>query len=243
MQQEKIIEEILVIIEPFLSKNKQKINVPYELAFHHLLERVGWNIKSLSLLIRKDIIKHDHVIGLILRNMISDFLISGFIILTSKSKNEVIDKLYSLYNADIKKVGSFLKMIMKAGLFSEEEFKKYENNYKEIRDYCDKNKPEKIPTISGIIELILKSELKDHWFKEIKNSYDTWVFYSKYEHFGWFSYETTRNIDKTKTINTINSVLRMTTTLIGSCLEILGEKKAMKESIKLMEKCYRAEKL
>lgn len=242
MKQEKIIKEILVIIEPVLSKNRKKLDAPYELAFYHLLERVGWNIESLSVLIRKDIIKHDHVIGLILRNMISDFIITGFIIF-SELKDEVIDKLYSIFCSDIKNVDSFLKMFMEAGLFEEEEFKKHKNSDKEIREYCDRNKPDKIPTIRRIIELVLKSELKDHWFKELLNSYETWVLYSKYEHFGWYSYKTTRNIDETKTINTINSVLRMTTILIGSCFEMLGEKKALKESIKLMEKCYLAEKL
>lgn len=242
-----IIAEILKIINPILIKYlDQKINFPVEFTFYHVLERIKFNLESLQILVKDNITKHDHAIGLISRNLLSDFITTGFIIKLSTSEDDYYSNLYSLYDSDLKKADSFLNMYKDAGCVDDDEWKNYnekysdENNiYKLIRDYCKDLDIKSFPTTRKIIERFLKSEMNDPWAVQIKKSYDTWGFFSKYEHIGWYSYDLSRNADKSIVIERLNSVLCNTSILVGSCLDTLKEEQAMNDSVDLMKKICR----
>ncbi|MBC8046958.1 MAG: hypothetical protein H7Y00_09205 [Fimbriimonadaceae bacterium] len=241
-----IIQEIKILIEPIvIKKEAQNINFPVEFTFFHVLERAYVNMISLRLLVGDSLINHDHAIGLICRNLLTDFITTGHIIRNVNSNEESYQNLYSLHYSDIKKIDSLIKMYKKYKVINEIEFSKIKekidnesNIYKIVKDYAIEYKLKTFPGTREIIEKFLSTNLSDIWVQEIKNSYDTWLFYSKYEHLGWFSYELTRDIGSAAIKKRIMMVLRCTTIMIGSCLEILNEKEMMKRSIVIYEKLY-----
>lgn len=204
MKPNEIIEKILRITNPILSKNiDESNNFPVGFTFYHVLERVNFNLESIRVLVEDGITKHEHAIGLLSRNLLSDFITTGYIIRLSKSDDEFYMRLYSLYDSDLKKAKSFLNLYLDAGFIDNEEVEKYnekfndENNvFKKIRDYClEFDIKKRFPPTNEIIEEFFKSGLNDLWAEQIKRSYDTWAFLSKYEHLGWHSYDFTRTVD------------------------------------------------
>ena len=244
MKPDLIITKILHIIIPVLKKDlDQKNNFPVGFTFYHVLERVRFNLESIQILAKDNIVKHDHAIGLISRNLLSDFIATGYIIKLSVSEDDYYSKLYSLYDSDLRKVDSFLNMYKKAGFIDDDELKKHnkkysdENHiYKVIRDYCEEFDLKSFPSTRAIIEKFLKSDMNDPWVDQVQKSYETWILLSKYEHLGWYSYDVTINTDNEKAIERLNSVLFKTVILVGSCLETLKEEQAMKDSVDLMRK-------
>lgn len=242
------IKEILEIINPVIKKERKgTVSFPVEFTFYLLLERVKGNLDSLKILIENGIVRHDHAIGLISRNLLTDFITTGYAILLPHDKEETERKLYALYYSDIKKVDSFLKVLKSTDSINDEKHlelqEKYnENIYKIIKEYYAENELKTFPSIGGIIEMFIKSDLKDRWSEEIKRSYEIWILYSKYEHLGWNSYELTRNISKESTTSNLFSVLFNTNILALSCMEILNENDAIdalkKLSTKINEKLY-----
>jgi hypothetical protein len=232
---DEIIKQISGIIIPVMAKHKSKdFDFPTQFTFFHVLERIKFNLESLDLLVRSDIIKYEHGIGLICRNLLSDFITIGFIVKLSKDEEDYHVNLYRLYYTDLSKAESFLNVYLKAEIATTEDLKIFQgkkNNPEEIHklvfDYATKYKINKFPSNAGIIDLFIQSKLEDQWAKEIIASYDLWVFYSKYEHIGWSSYNFTRNAEKTKAITRLLSVLRKTILLTYTCLDKLGEKQAL----------------
>jgi len=238
------IKNILEIINPVLEKDMdEKNNFPKGFTFFNVLENVQFNLESIQTLAKENIAKHDHAIGLISRNLLSDFIVTGFIIKLSKSEDDLIGNLYSLYNSDLKKMDSFLQMFKDAGFLDEEEFERFNEKYldnrhiyKVIRDYANENNLNKFPSTRSIIEKFLSSDQNDPWTSQILNSYDIWVCLSKYEHLGWNSYDLTRNTNTKRANGRLSSVLFKTLILIGSCLETLGEMEALERIFGIMKK-------
>jgi hypothetical protein len=245
MTSDKVISSILSIINPVLNKRyNESISFPLEFTFCQVLERVKFNLESIKVLLDKGIDMHDHAIGLISRNLLTDFITTGYVIKLSNSEEEIDMKLYALYNSDLKKVDSLLKTLKKADFVSNDELnvinEKYSNDNKVIRDYCIEYEIKSFPSINTIIESFIKSDLKDIWSDQIKRSYDIWIFYSKYEHLGWSSFDLTRNTSAEKANERLTSVLMKTLILLGSCLEILKEKKGLTDSMELLKQIKRA---
>ena len=238
----KTIQNFVAIIAPVLSANigKQK-TFPIEVTFLHVLERVRLSLQSLYVLVKDDLLKNDHGIGLISRNLLSDFIITGHIIHTSSTEEEMTEKLYSMYNSDLKKQDAFIRMFKDSGMMSDDEFNNYFLRYdddsdmhKIIRDNYNLGNQNFFPTTKNIIEEFLKTEIDDKWVHEIKNGYDIWVFFSKYEHLGWGSYSYTRNTELLKAEQRLKSVIFKTIILAASCCEILEENDALEQLIDLM---------
>ena len=248
MTSDKVISSILNVINPVLNnRSKASITFPLEFTFFQVLERIKFNLESIKVLLENGIEKHDHAIGLISRNLLTDFITTGYIIKLSSSEEDVYMKLYALYNSDLKKVDSILKTLKDAEFVNDDELKvlneKYSNEnhiYKVIRDYCIEFDVTSFPPVSVMIESFIKSDLKDNWSDQIKRSYDIWIFYSKYEHLGWNSYDLTRNTSAKKSNERLRSVLLKTLVLLGSCLEILKEEKGLADSIELLGQIYSA---
>lgn len=243
MEIENIIQKIKTIIKPVI-KNREtlSINFPVEFTFLHVLERVDCSLESLGLLVKSDILTHEHAIGLISRNLLSDFITTGFILKESKSEEDFYCNLYLLHVADLNKGDDLINMYKEAKIITNEESQKYyekisepQSIYFTIRNYAKENSLKSFPTTKSIIKKFLKSNSIDGWTQEIINSYDTWLFYSKYEHLGWYSHEFTRKVSKEKATERLKNVLRLTAILIGSCLEKLKEDQPLQESIKIIK--------
>jgi len=239
------IQEILSLINPILSKGNSSINFPVEFTFKHVLERVQMNLESIHVLTKDSIFKHNHAIGLLSRNLLSDFITTGYIIRLSKSDDEYFANLYSLYETDLKKADAFIKMYKEAGYINEDTYREYHNRYsennkiyKQIRDYRLEFGIKDFPQTKKIIEDFLKSDLTDYWAAQIKKSYDIWTILSKYEHIGWNSYDATRIIREADANKRLNIVLLNTTIMIASCCEILKEEKAMKAAMEMIKNNY-----
>ena len=241
------IGSILGIINPVIEKDlAEKNNFPKGFTFFHALERIQWNLESIKTLAKENIVKHDHGIGLISRNLLSDFIVTGFIIKLSESEDDFYLNLYSLYNSDLKKTDSFLQMFKDAGYLDDAEIKNYNEKYlndghiyKVIRNYANEFELRGFPSTRAVIEKFLASDKDDVWISQIQKSYDTWVYLSKYEHLGWNSYDLTRKTDSKKANDRLNNVLFKTIILTGSCLEILGEKEALDEISEILKEYKR----
>lgn len=241
MNSEKLIFKILTIIDPVLKRReKTSISFPLEFTFFHVLERVKCNLDAIKLLQVNGVGKYDHAIGLLSRNLLSDFITTGYVIKKSENEEDIYMKLYSLHNSDIKKLGAYFTVMNKAKVITDEDVHQIKNKmsdnpiYTLILDYCKDNDVKNFPVTASIISLFSDSNPKDQWANEIKNSYDTWVYYSKYEHVGRLSYELTRGTTNEKADKRLKGVLVKTLILAASCLDILKEEEAMSECLKLL---------
>ncbi|MDB5227356.1 MAG: hypothetical protein JWN78_1549 [Bacteroidota bacterium] len=242
---QQIINNLLEIIISVENNNKkQNLEFPLEFTFHHVLERIENNLVSLDVLIKNNVVRHDHAIGLISRNLLSDFILTGFMILESGNEEELISKLYSNLHADLKKMDSYIEIQKESGKLSEEEYETIKKKYSEentihayIRKYGSEIK-DKIPTNKLIFQTFLKSENQNGWRRHIVDAYDLWIFFSKYEHAGWFSYDFTRELKKDKIEHNIHFVLLCTTLMASSCYDLLKNEAALSEAINLYKTIY-----
>lgn len=247
MENEKLINEMLNVIRPVLEKeNGRKLDFPTEFTFFHVLERIRFNLQTIDLLIKTDIVLHEHAVGLCCRNLLSDFITTGFIIKQSKDQNEYYVNLYRLYYTDLRRTDSFFNMFSGAGFATEDEIKKYNEKkndpndiYKLVFDYAAEFELKQFPSNAAIIEQFIKSDGKDLWNREIINSYDVYTFYSKYEHLGWHSYSLTRSGNKEKLYERLHTVLSKTTILLSSCFEILKEDTELASTMAIMNSTYK----
>ncbi len=95
--------------------------------------------------------------------------------------------------------------------------------YKDVRDYSQKHQLKELPGTAKMINLLRSSGKRDLWTMEIINSYDLWLFYSKYEHIGWFSHNLTRNFSEMIIEDRLDSILRKLLIMICGCLDELKE--------------------
>ncbi len=233
------IEELLFIVEPVLKRHTgSEISFPIEHTFLIILERAESNLFSLKYLLADDTLKHDHAIGLISRNLLSDFFLCSY--LFKSSIGAVENELYKLHYADLKKVDSLVTLYSKHGAISEEEFLSYEKERTENiagiirRVIVERELKDAFPNNREIIEQMLKKKDNDAWALEIIRAYPVWTFFSKYEHFGWNSYQLTRNKTNVEMVRRLNDVIRMSSIMIGGCFETLKEKEAMGQAVNIM---------
>lgn len=194
-----ILTEAIQIIKPVLSGRVQSSEkFPVQFTFRLALERVYFSLESLHFLLSSQSVNHDHALGLIARNLLSDYLIISYLLKRYSDPMEREKLLYSLYHDDLDKVERTMKRYLKEGFISKKDFETYTTNYSEgiyseVKEYRELNAGEKFPSIADIAEWALKNREKDSRAMEMVAAYDTWIYYSKYEHIGWHSYAFTRD--------------------------------------------------
>lgn len=194
-----ILTEAIQIIKPVLSGRVQSSEeFPVQFTFRLALERVYFSLESLHALLSTQSLNHDHAMGLIARNLLSDYLIISYLLKRHSDPKEREKLFYSLYNDDRKKLESTMNNYKKGGFISDNEFDTYQENYSkgihaEIKQYCALNGCKKFPLTAEIAEWALGNREKDSGAMEMVEAYDTWIYYSKYEHIGWHSYAFTRS--------------------------------------------------
>lgn len=219
---EKFENEIDLIIKKYINEDVQ---FPVELTLIHVLERTQFSLHSLNLLLQGNIGKKEHSIGLICRNLLTDFITISYIINKADSEEELYVNLYSLHLSDIKKTEASIeffkgneKLTDKEYLNAIDKLNNPKGIYKFIKDYASDYKLKLLPQTAQMIDWFLKNHNEDPWRKSVADSYDPWLFYSKYEHLGWFSYELTRKITEQKTRTLVESVIDKVPFMIKGCL-------------------------
>lgn len=224
--------------QPILQAASTRELFPVRFTFRLVLERLVASLNTLVILVESGVLRHNHAIGLICRNILSDVIATGYLIKLSSSEENLYENLYALYHEDLRRTDRIIKLYREANVLSEEEATKYnekhtmpDSMYKVIKDYVEEYKPDRFPNNTAIIKELLITKKDDSWSKELQRSFDIWTYYSKYEHLGWYAYELTRDLDPVKVESRLRSVLRLTALLQSSCFEMLEEKKALDESM------------
>ncbi|TXI81592.1 MAG: hypothetical protein E6Q44_04075 [Flavobacteriales bacterium] len=255
------IRELRRIAKPCLEKRQDKVQFPVHFTFMLVLERLETSLESLELLVENNPLQHEHAIGLICRNILSDTIITGYIIKSSELverqpkeadspasdrgvqsstdlEGRLHKKLYSLYYDDLQRMVRIAELFQKAGALSDEEaqrynaqFQKTTSMYKLIHDYAKEFNIEPFPPNTLIFKWLLQSNQQDGWIKELQSSFDVWIYFSKYEHLGLHAYEFTRDLDPKKIESRLKLVLRLAALLLSSCLEMLGKEDRLEESM------------
>lgn len=259
------IRELRRIAQPLLVKEPDSVKFPVHFTFRLVLERLESGLGSLELLVGSNLLQHDHAIGLICRNILSDTLITGYIIkslevVERKPKDlghpasdcgdqsstglegRLHEKLYSLYYDDLQRMDKIVELFKQAGTLSDEDVKQYREKhampnsiYNPIREYAKEFGTRPFPSNTAIYTWFLKSDQQDHWVKELQRAFDAWIHFSKYEHLGWYAYDLTRNLDKNGIRSRLKLITRLAALLQSSCHEMLGQKEALNESLTVYE--------
>jgi hypothetical protein len=244
MKTEEIIKEMLEIINPVVNKNiNMQWMLPYNFTANLVLGRIKSNLCSLQALIKDDLVKHELGIGLICRNLLTDFITIGYI-LSFSDDTKIRSKIFGFYNYGMKKTDQYVKYHEQNENKKNEYFEKYndEKSYRKlIRDAHNKSvyKVENFPSTTEIIKELKKSNKNDTFSNEIKGSYSIWNHFSKYEHFG-IDYFFLKNGDTSdEKRNILEKVLFKTSMLTVACLEGLKEDVAWEKSANLTSKIYK----
>ena len=187
------------------SLTDQKKEVKDDVLFSILIiERLQQSLETIkTLLANTGIRKHGHAIGLIGRNVLSDYLMFIYVF-----GNSVIhDPQYVvqwLFNDDIKRVENHINWHSDNGLLPEADLFRNgkvefesdvsDKHWKQALLKTEKDIPEKdrIKSLStgAIAKHLILSDSRFARFARI--AYDIWIHWSKYEHIGWYSYKLTR---------------------------------------------------
>lgn len=248
MSSQKVIAEIRRIANPVLQKSAgKKVDFPVTFTFTQALERLDRVLESLAVLVGNDLLKHEHSIGLLLRNILSDFLPIAYMVKFSRL-DELEPKLYSFYKADIKKVESHIERFRKGGLVSQEEADRYHASttsagafHQMVKDYCSQHTVKDFPSNGAIVDLVFAIKPASELANKIQQAYDLWFYYSKYEHIGWYSFDLTRQRDRKLIQARLDDVLRIAVILLGMCAEMLKDEDAMRDSGILLKQVYTRE--
>lgn len=237
-----IIEKIQNVIKPVLDKEPEfNSNFPVEFTLYHILERANCSINSLRILSKESIVTNDHAIGLISRNILTDFILISYIIVKSDSKED-LRWYYALYRSDYNKMKSYLNFAERHKFVSSQELielnKIYENDFYKIIKTNSEIEKVNFPSMKDIVEEFM-TEFQTHLLaNHISAAYDIWILLSKYEHLGIHSYTLTRQVPVENLKARLDTIISKSFILSGICLEGLYEDKAYSELLKLTEDVY-----
>lgn len=239
---ETIIKIQNIVAPVLLRENEYKEKFPIGFTFNHFLERTNYSLTSLKILLSNNIIENDHAIGLIGRNILSDFLTVSYIIAKSLSVED--DKVfYSLYKSDLDKMNSYLTLSEKYNLISPSEIQDIVNIYSDenliyqkIKSYNKNFKVSPFPSIKNIAEQFMNVYKNHVLAAKVIQSYDIWLLLSKYEHIGIHSYTLTRPINIETLSLRAKFILSFAALTIGCSLSELKEQSAFSDIMKIYEK-------
>lgn len=228
MENNNLISDILNLLKPEITKERVNISIPIDIFFLHVLERIYDNLYSISRLKKLDIVNSNHSIGLIYRNILSDFITVFYVILQS-NEEEKTSEIYKLYKDDIKKFKSTLEKlnyeIEDMKIFLEFKTKSIDifNHVKEFKIDCKSKFPNTTEILKQLKEVYKTDETGT--LQLLIQAFDFWYLYSKYEHIGIFSmlYKRTMPYDNKKNNQREKEILKLTLLLISQCFFNLNE--------------------
>lgn len=155
----------------------------------HALNRLLKNLHSIIILLESSPYDNEHLIELGLRNIMTDLFVVRYVFSNREKSLELIDDLY--YD-DVKRSIEFFKLMEGNGGIPIGYNKILENEYGKEDWYVNaksrmKKTEKRFPSSSEIFKMY-KNVSDDEVLKRMFNAYDKWVYFSKSEHIGWFSY-------------------------------------------------------
>lgn len=241
---QEVIDRSIQVLTPLVEKEYEKdLDFPSKLVFFHTVERILRNLHLLRILTNEITPETEHGINLVLRNMLSDFIVNCYVINKSKDLDESDDFFTSLIHLDIQKIDSYIKCLNEHELITKEECEKYFNDQEsnplrnEVFERKRQKKLKNFPNNKSIFESLVSnnSSTEGNWKQDIIDAYDIWVLLSKYEHIGWNSYQVSRIIEGEKVESRILITIKKVLFLGGNIFEYLDEKFDPKEIVNIWE--------
>lgn len=245
---EKSITYILNLITPILQKHTLDPTTFSDLHTNvHAVERFKWSLDSLKVLVEDNLIKNNHVIGLILRNMLTDAYTFAYLYHYDNGKSEQ-EKLYALYYSDITNYSGFMQLLKNTKAISDDDYNRFidltENDasiLKHVTTYCKDNGISPIIKTSKIVTWLLEDRKQNrnkninNLYDLLNNSYRLWIRFSKHEHIGYYSYAFSRVKDvngfKKQVLSDIQQVLILSIWTISAYIQKLQEPEAEKQLV------------
>lgn len=120
-----LIEGIREICKPVLDiPAGHTVTFPVQWTYHHALERLDRSLVSIHTLVLAGLTTHEHAIGLISRNILTDLLITAHIIRVSTDET-IEGNLIPLYYDDLKKMTAYVEMLRGTPFISEREYQEF----------------------------------------------------------------------------------------------------------------------
>ncbi|HOZ41432.1 MAG: hypothetical protein IPO05_19245 [Flavobacteriales bacterium] len=259
------IEELRSIVRPFIAAHPSKSMPIVEWTFLHALERVDRNLHSIHTLVKEDLEAHEHGIGLLSRNLLSDFLIIGHAV-RSSTQLTIEAELMPLFRSDIEKVEAHEERYNRNKQFTTEEYLDYPiggrlnrtigdivaDYYKANPEpidpamscpHCKTKRPKKVTkkrwdSNADIAEKAMKMKPPSALAVNLWRAYDQWFYYSKYEHIGWHSFVLTRSNTVEMMEARLRRILLRTSVLMGLCFDMLEHREELERSMSIVQRLF-----
>ena len=217
-----------------LMKNlgEEKTQKQTELGLLLFISRNYSSLKSALYLLQQYEPTFDHALGLIFRNILTDFFLVMNIRYNTNGREE-IDWVMEGYFIDCEtKIDKYVALAKESELTTVENIKKATENLNDKATISgvirEKKQNRKIESKSFQTSTLFKNLLKNpgvenHIKKEINNAFDLWKFYCQYEHFGLKSSEVTRNVSEKMFNSRIESIIIYSILSIRTCLTALAK--------------------
>lgn len=218
-------------IESLGVKEEVAQNFPVKFLYFHGLERLYQSVNTIILILRGKPFDHGHALSLVMRNIITDFMILAYIYHKPKSEDERIDLAYNLYRSDIATNDRYIEYAYKNGMLNEEMY----INYKTLHT-GDGSLIKIIKDNSGNMRFVSMKEISEYFVSQgdsdpigslVVKAYDYWALFSKNEHIGWNSYNFTRPVNDGMLVQWLYTVIEYIVTSSMLCCDILEEKGKM----------------
>ncbi|MEZ5013666.1 MAG: hypothetical protein R2794_05190 [Chitinophagales bacterium] len=239
----KYISDLNNQIESLGVKEEVTQSFPVKFLYFHGMERLYQSLNTIILILRGKPFDHGHALGLVMRNIISDFLILSYIYHKPKGEEERIDLAYDLYRSDIATNDRYIDYAYKNGMLNEELYNNYKNMHTAdgslIKLIKDSSSNMRFASMKDISEYFASQDESEIIASLVVKAYDYWALFSKNEHIGWNSYNFTRPVNNSMLVQWLYTVVDYIATLTLLCCDILEEKEkalSINESFKEFRK-------
>lgn len=209
--------QVLENFETAINAEQEKsVFFPLEHTLLHILDRVQYSLYSLKTLSTEDIYKNHHGIGLLLRNLTSDFLL-WLQVDSLETEDRKVEFLNQIYKSDFDKMDKLVSDFIKAGN-AVGKMESYKSdpiyiNLQAVKKQSINNK--------AIFDNLRRDEAKRHHTIAVTEVYQMYVYFSKYEHLGYFSWTETRNFKPSFFTAAIEIVLFYTSVMLYEVFDFL----------------------
>lgn len=202
-----------------------------EFIFVLFLERLNGNLNGVKVLLSNYQDELEHSLGLILRNILTDFFILSYLSKSNIKDDELENKIIALFYSDYIKNESNKKLLANTPFASSNESSNTsklevdkDRLSKFIIEEFNKRKLKKFPNTAKLIIITKEEGFKSNWDRYIIKAYDLWLFYSKYEHISMSYYNFVRLINPSNKSANIKASIEIAYIMVASCLTYLNEK-------------------
>jgi hypothetical protein len=230
-----------------LMKNlgEKKTQNQTELGLHLFMSRNYSSLKSAQYLLQQYEPAFDHALGLIFRNILTDFFLVMNIRFNTNGQEEIELVMDGYFIDSETKIDQYVALAKKCELTTVENIEKATENLNDkatisgvIREKKQSRKidSKSIQTSAIFKNLLENPRVEDHIKKGIKNAFDLWKYYCQYEHFGLKSLEINRNVSEKMFNSRIESIISYSILTIGTCLTALAKKEEEEHLANLFQK-------